>query len=57
MKLRQKSPPAEIDAAVASGPDWAAFETVDWRKAEVVVPPKKQAISIRLEAAQRGLSG
>jgi len=40
---------AEIDAAVAADPDWAEFETVDWRKAEVVIPPKKQAISIRLD--------
>ncbi|MGJ0534004.1 BrnA antitoxin family protein [Methylocystis sp.] len=40
---------AEIDAAVAVDPDWAEFETVDWSQAEVVVPPKKQAISIRLD--------
>jgi uncharacterized protein (DUF4415 family) len=40
---------AEIDAAVASDPDWAEFEPIDWSKAEVVVPPKKQAISIRLD--------
>lgn len=40
---------AEVDAAVASDPDWAALEPIDWTKAEVVVPPKKQAISIRLD--------
>lgn len=40
---------AEIDAAVASDPDWAEFEPIDRNKAEVVVPPKKQAISIRLD--------
>lgn len=40
---------AEIDAAVASDPDWAEFEPIDWSKAEIVVPPKKQAISIRLD--------
>ena len=40
---------AEIDAAVAADPDWVAFVTVDWSKAEVVTPPKKQAISIRLD--------
>lgn len=40
---------AEIDAGVASDPDWAAMEPIDWSKAEVVVPPKKQAISIRLD--------
>jgi len=40
---------AEIAAAVADDPDWAEFEPIDWSKAEVVVPPKKQAISIRLD--------
>ncbi|MGD9540789.1 BrnA antitoxin family protein [Methylocystis sp.] len=49
MTLRQKMTDAEIDAAIASDPDWAAFEPIDWSKAEVVVPPKKQAISIRLD--------
>jgi uncharacterized protein (DUF4415 family) len=47
--LRQKITEAEIDAAVAADPDWAEFETVDWSQAEVVVPPRKQAISIRLD--------
>jgi uncharacterized protein (DUF4415 family) len=27
----------------------AELEPIDWSKAEVVVPPKKQAISIRLD--------
>jgi uncharacterized protein (DUF4415 family) len=49
MTLRQKMTDAEIDAAIASDPDWAEFEPIDWSKAEVVVPPKKQAISIRLD--------
>lgn len=40
---------AEIDAAVAADPDWAEIEAVDWSQAEVVVPPRKQAISIRLD--------
>lgn len=40
---------AEIDAAIASDPEWAELEPIDWTKAEVVVPPKKQAISIRLD--------
>jgi uncharacterized protein (DUF4415 family) len=40
---------AEIDVAVASDPDWAEFDSIDWSKAEIVVPPKKQAISIRLD--------
>ncbi len=47
--MRQKITDAEIDAAVAADPDWAEFETVDWSKAEVVTPPRKQAISIRLD--------
>ncbi|MBG0803088.1 BrnA antitoxin family protein [Methylocystis sp. H4A] len=40
---------AEIDAAVADDPDWAELEPIDWSKAEVVTPQKKQAISIRLD--------
>ena len=40
---------AEIDIAVASDPDWAGIEAIDWTAAEVVVPAKKQAISIRLD--------
>ncbi len=40
---------AEIEASTASDPDWAEFESVDWSKAEIVLPPKKQAISIRLD--------
>lgn len=40
---------AAIDAAVAKDPDWAEFEPIDWSKAEIVTPPKKQAISIRLD--------
>jgi uncharacterized protein (DUF4415 family) len=39
----------EVDAAVASDPDWAELEPIDWTRAEVVVPPGKQAISIRLD--------
>jgi uncharacterized protein (DUF4415 family) len=49
MPLRQKMTDAEIDAALASDPDWAEFDSIDWTKAEVVIPPKKQAISIRLD--------
>lgn len=47
--LRQKMTEAEIDAAVADDPDWAELEPIDWSKAEVVTPQKKQAISIRLD--------
>lgn len=39
----------EIDAAIATDPDWADLEPIDWAQAEIVVPPKKQAISIRLD--------
>lgn len=49
MTKKRKMTDAEIDAAVASDPDWAEFEPIDWSKAEVVAPPKKQAISIRLD--------
>ncbi len=40
---------AEKNAAIAGDPDWADLEPIDWSRAEVVVPPKKQAISIRLD--------
>ncbi len=49
MTPRQKMTDKTIDAAIAADPDWAEFESIDWRKAEVVIPPKKQAISIRLD--------
>jgi len=39
----------EIDAQVASDPDWAEIEPIDWSKAEIVAPPRKHAISIRLD--------
>ena len=40
---------AAIEAAIANDPDWADIEAIDWSVAEVIVPPKKQAISIRLD--------
>lgn len=40
---------AAIEAAIANDPDWADIEAIDWSVAEVVVQPKKQAISIRLD--------
>ncbi|MCX7898568.1 MAG: BrnA antitoxin family protein [Methylocystis sp.] len=49
MKQVRDMTDAEIDAAVASDPDRAAFEPIDWSKAELIIPPKKQAISIRLD--------
>jgi uncharacterized protein (DUF4415 family) len=45
----QEADGAEIDAAIASDPDWAELEPLDWSKSEVVVPAKKPAISIRLD--------
>ena len=38
----------DIDRAIAEDPD-AAPADFDWSKAEVVYPPKKQAVSIRLD--------
>lgn len=40
---------AEIAAAVAEDPDAAPLD-IDWSRAEVVVPPRKVAVSIRLDA-------
>lgn len=39
---------AEIEAAVADDPDAAPLD-INWSRASVVVPPRKQAISIRLD--------
>lgn len=39
----------EIEASIANDPDWAEFKGLDWSNAVVVVPPKKQAISIRVD--------
>ena len=38
----------EIAAAVASDPDAAPLD-IDWSQAVLVVPPKKKAISIRID--------
>ena len=40
---------AEIEAAVADDPDAAPLD-IDWSAAEVVVPPRKVPVSIRLDA-------
>jgi uncharacterized protein (DUF4415 family) len=47
-KLR-KLTDAEIDASVANDPDWEEFKDIDWSKAVLVIPPKKKAISIRVD--------
>ncbi|NVN84988.1 MAG: BrnA antitoxin family protein [Rhodopseudomonas sp.] len=39
----------ELEAAIANDPDWAEFENLDWSDAVLVIPPKKKAISIRLD--------
>ncbi|HYA04872.1 MAG TPA: BrnA antitoxin family protein [Xanthobacteraceae bacterium] len=40
---------AEIDASIANDPDWQEFKDIDWSKAVLVIPPKKKAISIRVD--------
>jgi uncharacterized protein (DUF4415 family) len=40
---------AEIEAAMARDPDWADFNDADWSEAVLVMPPKKKAISIRVD--------
>jgi uncharacterized protein (DUF4415 family) len=39
----------EIEAAIADDPDWQEFKEIDWSKAVLVIPPKKKAISIRVD--------
>jgi uncharacterized protein (DUF4415 family) len=39
----------EIDASIANDPDWADFKDIDWSEAVLVIPPKKKAISIRVD--------
>jgi len=39
----------EIDASIANDPDWEEFKDLDWSKAVLVIPPKKKAISIRVD--------
>lgn len=39
----------EIGAAIADDPDWQEFKDIDWSKAVLVIPPKKKAISIRVD--------
>jgi len=40
---------AEIEAAIESDPDWRDFKDIDWSDAVLVIPPKKKAISIRVD--------
>jgi uncharacterized protein (DUF4415 family) len=39
----------EIEASIANDPDWQEFKNIDWSKAVLVIPPKKKAISIRVD--------
>jgi uncharacterized protein (DUF4415 family) len=39
----------EIEASIANDPDWQDFKDIDWSKAVLVMPPKKKAISIRVD--------
>ena len=39
----------EIEASIADDPDWQEFRDIDWSKAVLVIPPKKKAISIRVD--------
>jgi uncharacterized protein (DUF4415 family) len=39
----------EIEAAMAKDPAWAGFKDVDWSEAVLVIPPRKKAISIRVD--------
>ena len=39
----------EIEASIANDPNWQEFKDIDWSKAVLVIPPKKKAISIRVD--------
>jgi uncharacterized protein (DUF4415 family) len=39
----------DIEAAIARDPDWEELKHLDWSEAILVIPPKKKAISIRLD--------
>jgi uncharacterized protein (DUF4415 family) len=39
----------EVEASIADDPDWQEFRDIDWSKAELTIPPKKNAISIRID--------
>jgi uncharacterized protein (DUF4415 family) len=39
----------EVEASIANDPDWAEFKDIDWSDAVLVLPPKKKAISIRVD--------
>jgi uncharacterized protein (DUF4415 family) len=39
----------EIERSITDDPDWIEFSEMDWSDAVLVVPPKKQPISIRID--------
>lgn len=39
----------EIEAAARADPEWEGLLDIDWSKAELVMPRRKEAISIRLD--------
>ncbi len=39
----------EIEAAMAKDPAWVDYNDADWSKAVLVIPPRKKAISIRVD--------
>ena len=39
----------EIKAAMAKDPAWADYDDAGWSEAVLVIPPKKKAISIRVD--------
>jgi uncharacterized protein (DUF4415 family) len=39
----------EIEVSIANDPDWQEFKDLDWSDAVLVIPPKKKAISIRVD--------
>ena len=39
----------EIEAAARADPEWEGLLDIDWSKAQLVMPRRKEAISIRLD--------
>lgn len=48
-RLRSLSDDA-VNNSIAKDEDWQEFNNINWSKAELVVPVKKEPISIRLDA-------
>ena len=39
----------QIEESIKNDPDWEEFKDLDWSKAVLVIPPRKKAISIRVD--------